>query len=306
MTTAPTGTAFEVRTSDGLRLHATDHGGDGPVVLLVHGFPDTSALWDPVLPHLAGVRVVTYDVRGAGRSEKPASRRGYALTQLARDVLAVADAASPDEPVHLVGHDWGALQGFEVACTPEYRDRIATFTSFCGTSLDHAGLQLRAITSGDDPVLEAAGKALRQTLRSWYVFAFQAPVLPEVLIRTGLARKVLPLVRPPAPDETPATFTSDAMHGVDLYRANLGRVFRPQRSTVHVPVQMVMGTRDPFVTPVLAEQLEEHASPCWVRTIDGAHWLPRSQPVEVAASIMDLVEHDRGGATSPAFDAARR
>ena len=83
-----------------------------PVVVLVHGYPNTSALWGPVMANLAGhYRVVAYDVRGMGDSSAPTGRRGWDLAELRADFLAVVDTVSPDDGVHLVGHDWGSVQG---------------------------------------------------------------------------------------------------------------------------------------------------------------------------------------------------
>src|SRR5687767_11707346 len=98
-------------TGAGVEL-AVDEGGTSgaPTLLLVHGYPDTSAVWADVAARLRDrYHVVTYDVRGAGASGAPEGRRGYTLDLLVADLAAVADAVSPHRPVHLVGHDWGSI-----------------------------------------------------------------------------------------------------------------------------------------------------------------------------------------------------
>lgn len=81
-------------------------------MVLIHGYPDTKEMWDPVVARLAErVHVIAYDVRGAGRSDAPQSPAAYDFERLGDDFEAVADATAAGERVHLVGHDWGGLQG---------------------------------------------------------------------------------------------------------------------------------------------------------------------------------------------------
>ncbi len=146
-----------------------------PTVVLVHGFPDTSAVWIPLAERLAGeMHVVSYDVRGAGRSDVPASRAGYALPLLVEDLAAVVDQTSPDALVHLVAHDWGSVQGWEAVITRGLADRFASFTSMSGPPLDHAALWARRHCSLNPGVL---WQLLNQALHSWYIAYFQLPLL---------------------------------------------------------------------------------------------------------------------------------
>ena len=139
--------SFTVRGA-GLDLAVTtrdEAGPKAPVVVLVHGYPDTSAVWAPVADLLAtDYRVVTYDVRGAGASDAPADTAGYALDLLVADLVAVADAVSPDRPVHLAGHDWGSVQAWSAVTDPDTQRRFASYTSISGPSLDHMAAWLRA------------------------------------------------------------------------------------------------------------------------------------------------------------------
>src|ERR1051326_2095315 len=109
--------------SDGVRLLVKEQGVVGrPVVVLLHGYPDNSTVWDRVAELLAErFHVVRYDVRGAGGAGAPGGRGGwgapgdgggYRLDRLAADLAAVVRAVSPGRPVHLVAHDWGSIQGW--------------------------------------------------------------------------------------------------------------------------------------------------------------------------------------------------
>ncbi|HSU03422.1 MAG TPA: alpha/beta fold hydrolase, partial [Nocardioides sp.] len=125
---------------------AVFEGGDpaGPVVLMVHGWPDTHRVWDGVAEHLGDeVRLVAYDTRGQGESVMAGSDEHFTLDLLADDLLAVVDAVSPDRPVHVVGHDWGSVQAWEAVCRPAAASRIASFTSMSGPNLHHVAAWAR-------------------------------------------------------------------------------------------------------------------------------------------------------------------
>jgi pimeloyl-ACP methyl ester carboxylesterase len=276
----------------GLTLAVTERG-TGPTVVLVHGFPDTSAVWNPVAERLASDHhVVSYDVRGAGNSEGPVSRAGYGLPLLVDDLVAVLEHTSPDAPVHLVAHDWGSIQGWEAVTTKGVAHRFASYTSISGPPLDHAALWVRRHRSLD-PV--RVGPVLQQGLHSWYIAFFHLPLLPPLMMRPRRANQlwaaVLHREGVPTDDRWPApTLGSDFAHGVDLYRANVGdRMRHPRAGHTDVPVQLIVPTRDRYVSPPLLEGLEEWASLMWRRPADGGHWLIRSHPDDVARWVREVV-----------------
>ena len=157
-------------------------------MILVHGFPDTSATWEPVARLLSTrFHVVAYDVRGAGGSDAPKRRADYALALLVEDMAAVIDAVSPDEPIHLVAHDWGSIQGWEAVTSDLLTGRIASYTSISGPPLDHAALWARRHRAGNGADV---ARALRQALRSWYIAFFHFPYLPEIVTQVARARRL--------------------------------------------------------------------------------------------------------------------
>jgi NAD(P)-dependent dehydrogenase (short-subunit alcohol dehydrogenase family)/pimeloyl-ACP methyl ester carboxylesterase len=271
--------------SGGVRLAVQEHGDPTtPTILLVHGYPDTHAVWNDVVPLLSdNFHVVTYDVRGAGDSDRPRDQDAYHLEFLKRDLLAVVDAVSPDRPVHLVGHDWGSVQSWEAITEPGAGKRIASFTSISGPCLDHLGTWLR----------RPGTKQLRQLLRSWYVFAFQLPALAPLLWKLGLARRWGTLLRKregvqqrPAP-----TLKGDAIRGTALYRANvLPRLKAPRDRRTDVPVQVVHPLHDRYVD---TRPLPLHR---WVttlrrRVLASGHWAPLTHAPAVARMITEFI-HD--------------
>jgi pimeloyl-ACP methyl ester carboxylesterase len=179
--TGTTSTPRYVTASDGQRLAVRTAGNpDGPTLLLVHGYPDNSSVWDAfAAAFTADHHVVAYDVRGAGRSTAPDDRSGYLMARLADDVVTVADAVSPDRPVHLVGHDWGAIQSWHAVTEPGYAHRFASCTAVSGPDLDHAGHWFRTRPDG-------VRATLRQAARSGYIGFFHLPVVPEAVWLTGI------------------------------------------------------------------------------------------------------------------------
>jgi pimeloyl-ACP methyl ester carboxylesterase len=303
---AVTSTPTERRTrtvvgDGGLELAVHEWGEPGSAsgtVLLVHGFPDTAAVWFPLADALAdhGLHVVAHDVRGAGGSEAPGDRAGYELAHLVADIKAVADAVSPDEPVHLVAHDWGSIQGWEAACSELLDGRLLSYTSISAPPLDHAGQWARARVEE-----RAVGALLKQAARSAYIPFFHLPG-----VRSGAARAEGALSRGRAAwgraiarregarvdDDWPAaTFGRDLANGKELYRANVrSRLTRPRPMRARVPVQLIVAVRDPWVPPSLLVGLEAVAPELRRRNVDAGHWVIRSQPVDVAVWIAEFIE----------------
>jgi pimeloyl-ACP methyl ester carboxylesterase len=276
-----------------------------PTVLLVHGFPDTSAVWDPVAERLTdSFHVVRYDVRGAGQSGVPPNRSGYALPLLVEDMIAVVDATSPGRPVHLVAHDWGSIQGWDVVTTEAVAARFASYTSISGPPLDHAGLwarQHRTLRPSD------LFRSARQALHSWYIAFFHLPRVPELMARGSRAtrlwqRALHRIEHAPTDERWPAsTFNADFAHGVELYRANVrGRMLHPEARHTDVPVQLVIPLRDRYVTSALLEGLEDWTSAMLRSPVDAGHWVIRTNPDIIAAAVRKFVAHVEKHAESPA------
>jgi pimeloyl-ACP methyl ester carboxylesterase len=296
---------------NGLSLFVTEWGERGrPTVVLLHGFPDTSAVWAPVAQRLsADFHVVAYDVRGAGRSDLPRTRRDYALPLLVDDLVAVLDATCPDAAVHLVAHDWGSIQGWEAVTTKGLADRFASYTSISGPPLDHAALWARRHRTLRPADLRLT---LRQTLHSWYIAYFHLPFLPELMAHnqraTALwASRLHRVERVPTDEEWPApTFGADFAHGVNLYRANmLPRMRHAEVRHADVPVQLIVPTRDRYIMPELLDGVEEWTSRLWRRPADAGHWLIRTDPSLVAGWVRELVTFIATGEESDGLTRSR-
>lgn len=265
-----------------------------PVVVLLHGYPDNRHKWDAVALRLSRLyQVVAYDVRGAGASFKPARQADYQLTRLLADFQAVIDAVSPAQPVHLVAHDWGSVQGWEFATEPALQHRIATFTSCSGPCLDHMGHWMRARLRRPTP--RHLWQLTAQLFKSWYVYFFHLPAVPEWLWRHGMGSQWPRLMQrmegvriQPRP-----TQAEDGAHGVNLYRANvLPRLMRPRERTARMPVQVLVPQRDRFVSPALSDDLRQWAPVLTRERLDAGHWVTVQQPEVFAQAVMAfLAQH---------------
>ena len=242
----------------GLNFHAVAAGPpDGPLVLMLHGFPEGGFAWRHQMgPRAeAGLRVVAPDLRGYGFSDKPEGRVAYTLDTLAGDVLGLADALAGDRRsrrFHVVGHDWGGVLAWHLAASaPERLNRVAILNAPHPDTLGPHALA--------HPL---------QALRSSYVGLFQLPWLPEALLAAGNFSALTTSLRTSA---RPGTFADSelesyregwrqpgALRGMlAWYRAlPLQATTAARRPTrrIKVPVQVIWGDRDPFLDAGLAER----------------------------------------------------
>ncbi|MFI6543448.1 SDR family oxidoreductase [Streptomyces prunicolor] len=271
-----------------------------PTVVLVHGYPDTKEVWSEVASRLADrFHVVLYDVRGHGRSTAPQPLRGgFTLEKLTDDFLAVADAVSPDRPVHLVGHDWGSVQSWEFVTVERTVGRIASFTSMSGPSLDHFGHWINKRLTRPTP--RRVGQLLGQGAKSWYVYLLHTPVLPELAWRGPLGKrwpKILERVEKiPRGDYPTSSLPQDAANGAWLYRDNVrARLRRPRPDAyAHAPVQLVTPLGDAFLSEKLYDELELWAPGAVRHTLQAKHWIPRTRPDQLASWITEFVTTHEG------------
>ncbi|WP_148862068.1 alpha/beta fold hydrolase [Marinobacter fonticola] len=279
---------------DGVQLNVITRGNpDNSAIVLVHGYPDNQHVWNGVAAQLAeNWFVVTYDVRGAGLSDRPARSRDYRISLLANDLEAVVDAVLPHRPFHLVGHDWGSIQSWESVTGGPLQARILSYTTLSGPCLDHVGHWLRSRLRRPTP--RRAGQLLRQLASSWYIGAFHLPWLAPVVWENLLGKRwhrYLKATESIDAGEPNPHQREDGRDGIRLYRANvLQRLLRPRVRYAHCPVQLIVAARDRYVGAQLFEGLEDWVPALYRREIEASHWSPLSQP-DVIADFIDTFAH---------------
>jgi pimeloyl-ACP methyl ester carboxylesterase len=259
----------------------------GELVLLLHGFPQTSACWTGVLETLgaAGYRAVAPDQRGYSPGARPTTVAAYRMPELVADVTAIADRLGA-ERFHLVGHDWGGAVAWRLA--GRHPERVATLTA---VSTPHPRAFARALVTG------------AQALRSAYIPVFRLPRLPELLLgahrQWGLRRL---LAQDGLGDQWVDAYTR-ALAGPGALSAALAwyRAATPfdlRAPRVSVPTLYVWGSGDPALGPRAAVTTGR-----WVRgayrfeVLPGAgHWLPERHAGELGRLLLEQLRRRDAGA----------
>jgi pimeloyl-ACP methyl ester carboxylesterase len=295
MSATEEGSARTVRTGGAaLRVHERGTPHDGPTILFAHGWPDSHHVWDLVADRLDGrFHLVAFDSRGVSGSTVDSGRRAFALEALATDIVTVADAVRPGGPVHLVGHDWGSVQGWEVVQDPALAERIASFTSLSGPCLDHLAATLREQVRR--PSRRGVVTVLAQGSRSAYTVVLSTPGLRTGIWRLGFERVFRRWLRVSegieAADGHPgADLAAVAVAGVPIYRQNVwSRLRRPDPRPVAIPVQLLVATLDRYVDPRVFEDAGRWVPDLTRRELRAGHWSPRTHPDEVAELVGSFV-----------------
>lgn len=266
-----------------LVFDVTDDGpDDGPVVVLLHGFPQQNTSWRAIIPLLtaAGFRCLAPNQRGYSPGARPTRRRDYRTSELVADILALIDAAGA-ERVHLVGHDWGAAVAWGVAAHAP--DRLASLSAL---SVPHPMAFVRSLVTS------------RQGLASWYMYLNQLPRLSERLMlgRDGTGKMMArALTRSGLPAEAAARDTRSMAEpgaltaALNWYRAMpLSRSALGSARKIAAPTQYVWSDRDIAITAKPARDTANYVSgPYRFETLGGAsHWLPEEKPAEIAELLL--------------------
>jgi pimeloyl-ACP methyl ester carboxylesterase len=267
---------------------------DRPTLVLVHGWPDTHRMWTGVARLLADdFRLVAYDTRGQGESDEPEADAAYELRHLAQDFRAVADAVSPDAPVHVVAHDWGSVEVWQAVTTPEHAARVASFTSISGPDLDHLAQWGRERLTRRD--LGGVAQVLEQAAASAYTAFFVSPLAPPALRLLATRSRWQELLHrvegvEPSPELHGPTLEHDMVSGLRRYRANLfSRARRPEPRRTGVPVLQLVPTKDLAIRTAAIRSAEPWADRLEREEVPYGHWVALSHPEVVADAVRAFV-----------------
>ena len=252
---------------------------EGRPVLLLHGFPQHSGEWGLVLPalHAAGLRTIAPDQRGYSPGARPARISAYTQGEAVQDALALLDALDIDS-AYVVGHDWGALVGWQLAS--RYPDRVRTLTA---VSIPHPIAMADAIATDPD-----------QQQRSAYIQLFRQSRAEQLLLDDG-ARRLRAMFAGCPPElvdsyVTPMLEPAALTGGLNWYRA-LSRADNDGLGPTPVPTTFVWGDQDPASGPVGASRCGNYVTGDYTFVVlpGVGHWIPDEAPDQLAAAILDRI-----------------
>lgn len=284
---------------NGLRFHCVTAGKGEPgkpLVLLLHGFPQDWYCWRHQIPAIAaaGYSVVAPDQRGYGETEKPSRVRDYRLESLVADAKGIVEAFGASKVI-VVGHDWGAAVAWAFAWThPEMVEKLVVL------NVPHPGKMAEALRTN-----------LRQVRRSWYMFAFQLPWLPEwALTRRGAANVArmmrgmahrkeafskedlehykAAMLRPGAARSTVAWYRAALRR--PLAGMRMGRTGKKGSTKVHAPTLVIWGEDDTALGKELTYGLDRWCKgPLRIEYVkDCSHWVVEERPEDVTRWILEF------------------
>ena len=267
-----------------VELHYVE-AGDGPLVLLLHGFPEFWYGWRQQIAPLAraGFRVVAADLRGYNLSSKPDAFADYTADKLAEDVRGLIRELGADSAM-VVGHDWGGTVAWALAMNhPEVVDRLVILNAAHPRKLNE-GL-----------------RNLRQLLRTWYFFYFQTPRLPERRARRRhwrFFKRFLRDARPPHTEQEIDRYVEAwsqpgaAKAMIDYYRAAVRlQSKQDELRPVTAPTLVIWGQGDRYLGPKLAEPHHEDVPNLdrVERLPNASHWVHHDEPERVNELLVDFL-----------------
>jgi epoxide hydrolase 4 len=271
----------------GTRLHFVSEG-DGPTILLLHGFPATWYTWNGVMSFLSrDFRVVCPDMRGYNLSGRPSGVSEYSAEKIAGDIVELLDLLG-ESRVSIVGHDWGGAIAYRLAAFyPERVSQLAVLNCPHPVALVH---HMRS--------------NFRQLRRSWYILFFQLPWLPEFLIRRDIDGFIRAAFRPLAAFSSkelahyreallvPGALTA----ALNYYRASGRAVFgRPTKwPKIECPTLLIWGEKDQALGLELTDDMERYFSGRLDKEFlpEAGHWVHSQEPEIVISLLADFLERE--------------
>ena len=284
----------EFISTNGIKLHCKV-AGDGPLMILLHGFPEFWYSWRKQIPALSQhYKVVVPDMRGFNDSDKPEGIKSYSMQTLVDDVRGLITAFGEEKAI-IVGHDWGGAVSWVLASYfPEAVDKLITLN----------------IPVPAEMKKQIYGGNFKQIRKSWYILFFQIPWLPEWLMKRNLRNTFERTFKgwsfnPHAftdadIDQYVAAYQKPGVLNatINYYRASIRYAQRTDSKKavkIEKPVLMIWGENDRALGKELTYNTGNYCSDLDIKYIPNcSHWVQHEQPELVNQYILDFLEHMNG------------
>ncbi|MDJ0690858.1 MAG: alpha/beta hydrolase [Xenococcaceae cyanobacterium MO_188.B32] len=276
--------------ANGINLHYVTQG-EGPLMLMLHGFPEFWYSWRHQIPEFArDYKVVALDLRGYNESDKPKQPEAYRMEELLKDVEGVIRGLGYESCI-LVGHDWGGAIAWSFAYAyPDLVDRLIVM------NLPHPAKFMEGL------------KTPQQLLKSWYIFLFQLPWLPELLLQWNDYQAIESVFAGTAIDKTAFSPTDleaykdaaakrGALTAMLNYYRNIFQSLlndKPQEwSVLNIPTLMIWGEEDTALGKELTYETEKLVNSLQIKYIPNcSHWVQQEQPQLVNQYMREFLQAD--------------
>ncbi|MBD2354572.1 alpha/beta hydrolase [Tolypothrix sp. FACHB-123] len=276
----------EYITTNGVKLHYVTQG-ESPLLLMLHGFPEFWYSWRHQIPEFAPYfKVVALDLRGYNDSDQPKKKSAYVMDEFVKDIAGVIQGLGYETCV-LVGHDWGSAIAWNFAYTyPEMLEKLIIL------NLPHPAKFAQGLLT------------LQQLIRSSYIFFFQLPWLPELLIKRSDYAAIERAFKGMAVDKSIFTEVDIAAYKnaaakpgaltatLNYYRNALRqRIFKRNWGILTVPTLMIWGENDTALGKELTYGTEAYVQDLQIKYIPNcSHWVQQEQPKLVNQYMQDFLE----------------
>ncbi|TAF08868.1 MAG: alpha/beta hydrolase [Nostocales cyanobacterium] len=272
-------------TTNGINLHYVTQG-EGPLMLMLHGFPEFWYSWRHQIPAFSqDYQVVALDLRGYNDSDKPQPQSAYVMDELIKDIKGVITGLGYDSCI-LVGHDWGGAIAWNFAYA--YPDMVAKLIIL---NLPHPAKFAQGLSTP------------QQLLRSYYIFLFQLPLLPELIIQSsdykaidkaiqGTAFNKNAFTRADIEAYKDAAAKRGAITAMLNYYRNLFSQLTPNKTwpILEIPTLMIWGEQDTALGKELTYGTQEYVRHLQIKYIpDSGHWVQQEQPELVTAYMREFL-----------------
>lgn len=277
--------------TNGVKLHYVTQG-EGKLMLMLHGFPEFWYSWRHQIPESArDYKVVALDLRGYNDSDKPKDVSAYQISELVNDIKGVIQGLGYESCI-LVGHDWGGMIAWYLAYTyPQLVDKLIVM------NIPHPAKFTEALRSNP-----------QQLLRSWYIFFFQLPLLPELLFQWDDYRLIASSFIDMAIDKRAfseadlnaykdAAAKRGALPAMLNYYRNVfpGLWNQRQWDILPIPTLLIWGENDTALGKELTYNTKDYVSDLQIRYIPNcSHWVQQEQPQLVNQYMREFLAKDEG------------